>query len=368
VEPFVLAFSPTEFFWLAIIGITFISALAGKMLVQGLIIGLFGWLVGMIGLDPQTGVQRFTGGQLFLWDGFDVIGGVLAFYALPEIMTMGRAKGAAETPAVHATYTLAEVWDGVCDNFRHWRLAVSTAVMGTFIGMIPGLGAEATGWMNYAFAVSRSKTPERFGKGAVEGVIAPSTGMNAKEGGGLLPTLFFGVPAGSGMAVMLGALIMLGVKPGPMLIVNDLPLVWSLIWTIALANLFCTGFLILIGRHLGAIAHIRANLLVPVVMVFALLGVYLSKHHWESLLVLGGLGALGYVMRRNEWPRPCFIIGLVLGPTAEQSFHKAYALWGAGFLVKPTSLVMMGVIVATVALNLRKTMKRPRLEAEAGHA
>ena len=377
VEPFVLSFSPIEFFWLAIIGITLISALAGKMLVQGLIVGCFGWLIGMIGLDPQTGVQRFTFNQLFLWDGFDVISGVLALYALPEMMQLGRGRGrrvsreiAAASAQPEATrYTFAEVWGGVLENLRYWPLTIITSVMGTFIGMIPGLGGEAAGWMCYAFAVSRSKDPERFGKGAVEGVIAPSTGMNAKEGGGLLPTLFFGVPAGSGMAIMLGALIMLGIKPGPLMIVHDLPLVWSLIWAIALSNLLCTTFLLLASKHMSAIAHIRASVLVPVVLVFALLGTFLAKDHWESLLVFAGMGAIGYVMRRNHWPRPCFIIGLVLGPTAEVSFHKAFALHGLTFLVQPTSLVMMAIVVITLAVNLRKTYgrKAPRVSGAAGH-
>lgn len=358
VEPFVLAFSPIEFFWLAIIGITLISALAGRMLVQGLIVGCFGWLVGMIGLDPQTGVQRYTFNQLFLWDGFDVISGVLALYALPEMMQLGRGRGGeaeGSDKAVVTRYTFAEVWDGVLENLRHWPLTLLTAVMGTFIGMIPGLGGEAAGWMCYSFAVSRAKQPERFGQGAVEGVIAPSTGMNAKEGGGLLPTLFFGVPAGSGMAIMLGAFIMLGIKPGPLMVVHDLPLVWSLIWAIALSNLLCTTLLLFVGKHMSAVAHIRASVLVPVVLVFALLGTFLAKDHWESLLVFAGLGALGYVMRRNHWPRPCFIIGLVLGPTAELSFHKAFALYGLRFLVQPTSLGLMAIVAAIVTFNLRKT-------------
>ena len=379
VEPFVLSFSPIEFFWLAIIGITLISALAGKMLVQGLIVGCFGWLIGMIGLDPQTGVQRFTFNQLFLWDGFDVISGVLALYALPEMMQLGRGRGrdrrrseeiaAASAQPEVTRYTFAEVWGGVLDNLRHWPLTLITSVMGTFIGMIPGLGGEAAGWMCYAFAVSRAKDPERFGKGAVEGVIAPSTGMNAKEGGGLLPTLFFGVPAGSGMAIMLGALIMLGIKPGPLMIVHDLPLVWSLIWAIAISNLICTAFLLIASKHMSAIAHVRAGLLVPVVLVFALLGTYLAKDHWESLLVFAGMGAIGYVMRRNHWPRPCFIIGLVLGPTAEVSFHKAFALHGLTFLTQPTSLVMMTIVVIILAVNLRKTYgpKAARAADEPGH-
>jgi putative tricarboxylic transport membrane protein len=342
-------------------------------------VGCFGWLIGMIGLDPQTGVQRFTFNQLFLWDGFDVISGVLALYALPEMMQLGRGRGrdrrrsqdiaAASAQPEITRYTFAEVWDGVLDNLRHWPLTLITSVMGTFIGMIPGLGGEAAGWMCYAFAVSRSKDPERFGKGAVEGVIAPSTGMNAKEGGGLLPTLFFGVPAGSGMAIMLGALIMLGIKPGPLMIVHDLPLVWSLIWAIAISNLICTAFLLIASKHMSAIAHVRAGLLVPVVLVFALLGTFLAKDHWESLLVFAGMGAIGYVMRRNHWPRPCFIIGLVLGPTAEVSFHKAFALHGLTFLTQPTSLVMMAIVVIILAVNLRKTYgpKAARTAGEAGH-
>ena len=362
VEPLVLSFGPVDFFWLAIIGITLISALSGEMLVQGLIVGLFGWLVGMIGLDPETGVQRFTFHQLFLWDGFDVISGVLALYALPEMMQLGRrARGDAGAPGAQgpvAKYTFAEVWGGVMENIRHWVLTVTTAVMGTFIGMIPGLGGEAAAWMCYAFAASRYRNLGTFGKGAIEGVIAPSTAMNSKEAGGLLPTLFFGVPAGSGMAIMLGALIMLGIQPGPMIVVKHLPLVWSLIWAIAISNLLCTIFLVFVAKHMSAITQIRTDVLVPIVLVFALLGTFLAKDHWQSLLVFAGMGAIGYVMRRNHWPRPCFIIGLVLGPTAELSFHKAMSLYGAQFLAQPTSLVMMTIVALSLVLNLTRKRRR----------
>jgi putative tricarboxylic transport membrane protein len=367
VEPFVLSFGPVDFFWLAIIGITLVSAVSGKMLVQGLIVGLFGWLVGMIGLDPVTGVQRYTFHQLFLWDGFDVISGVLALYALPEMMQLGRrARGAAAAEAPGVTYTYAEVWGGVLDTVKHWILTITTAVMGTIIGMIPGLGGEAAGWMCYGFAASRYRDRENFGKGAIEGVIAPSTGMNAKEGGGLLPTLFFGVPAGSGMAIMLGALIMLGIQPGPMIVVKHLPLVWSLIWAIAISNLLCTTLLVFLSKHMSAITKVRTNVLVPVVLVFALLGTYLAKDHWQSMLVFAGMGAIGYVMRRNQWPRPCFIIGLVLGPTAELSFHKAMALYGADFLFQPTSLVMMTIVALSLAFNLSRSRRRSTGDGRGG--
>ncbi len=365
VEPFVLSFGPVDFFWLAIIGITLISALAGEMLVQGLIVGLFGWLVGMVGLDPATGVQRYTFNQLFLWDGFGIISGVLAIYALPEMMQLGRRRGAeAAAPAIK--YTFAEVWSGVLENVRLWPLTVATSVMGTFIGMIPGLGGEAAGWLNYAFAASRYADRKSFGKGAIEGVIAPSTGMNAKEGGGLLPTLFFGVPAGSGMAIMLGALIMLGIQPGPMIVVKHLPLVWSLIWAIVLSNLLCTALLVLVSKHMSAITQIRTDVLVPIVLTFALLGTYLAKDHWQNLLVFAALGAIGYVMARNHWPRPCFIIGLVLGPIAELSFHKAMALYGTRFLLQRTSLVMMALIALSLAFNLTRSRGRRSSDGAGG--
>jgi TctA family transporter len=347
-----------DFFWLAIIGITLVSAISGDMLVQGMIVGLFGWLVGMVGLDPVTGVQRYTFHQLFLWDGFDVISGVLALYALPEMMQLGRhtrSAGAAHVPNVK--YTFGEVWGGVLENVRHWGLTITTAVMGTFIGMIPGLGGEAAGWMCYGFAASRYGKRKDFGNGAIEGVIAPSTGMNAKEGGGLLPTLFFGVPAGSGMAIMLGALIMLGIQPGPMIVVKQLPLVWSLIWAVVLSNLICTTLLVFISKHMSAITQVRTDVLVPIVLVFAMLGTYLAEDHWQSLIVFVAMGAIGYVMRRNRWPRPCFIIGLVLGPTAELSFHKAMSLYGAHFLVQPTSLVMMAVVGLSLVFNLTRSRR-----------
>lgn len=361
IEPFVLSFGPVDFFWLAIIGITLISSLAGERLVQGLIVGLFGWLMGTIGLDPFTGVQRYTFHQLFLWNGFDVISGVLAIYALPEMMQLARrARGAGATAAHTAAvkYTFAEVWSGVVETVRHWVLTVTTSVMGTFIGMIPGLGGEAAGWLNYAAAASRSRNRQNFGKGAIEGVIAPSTGMNSKEGGGLLPTLLFGVPAGSGMAVMLGALIMLGIQPGPMIVVKHLPLVWSLIWAIVLSNLICTTLLVLVSKHMSAITQLRTDVLVPIVLTFALLGTYLAKNHWQNMVLFAALGAIGYLMARNHWPRPCFIIGLVLGPIAERSLHKATALYGARFLLHPTSLVMMAILALSLALNLSRTLRR----------
>jgi putative tricarboxylic transport membrane protein len=359
IRPVVLSFSPAEFFLLALLGITFIAAVSGEALVPGLIVGLFGLMVAFVGLDQQTGTARYAFGQLFLWDGVDRITAVLSMYAVPEMLTLGiKGEAVAKLAPGGARYDMADVLQGVLDVFRNWWLTLRTAVMGTFIGMIPGLGGDAASWICYGHAAQTSKTPERFGKGAIEGVIAPNTAANSKEGGGLLPTLFFGVPGSSGMAILIGVFIMLGVQPGPTMIIDGLPLVWTLIWALVIANVVCSLSLLLCAQWFGRITSLRSSLLVPCVFVLAMLGCYLSSSHWENILLLLGLGVIGYMFKRCGWPRSPFIIGIVLGSTAEQSFHKALALWGPAFLLRPMSIVLMGLIAASIGFYILQQHRR----------
>ncbi len=352
-EPVVLAFGPAEFFLLAILGITFIALLSGDSLTKGIMVGLFGLMLAFVGMDPQLGITRYTFGQLFRWDGIDVITAILALFAIPEMIALGVKGGAISAVSREAAkYSVHEVFDGVLDVFRHWWLALRTAVIGAIIGVIPGLGGDAASWICYGHAVQSSKTPERFGKGAVEGVIAPETANNSKEGGSLLPTLFFGVPGSSGMAILLGAFIILGIQPGPMLIQTNLDLVWTLIWALVIANVLAVVMFLGIARWLGLLAFVRGGLLIPFVLILAMLGSYLSRGHWENLVIIVVFGILGYGLKRFRWPRPPFVIGLVLGPIAEHSLHKALALWGPAFMLRPISLILIAIIVGTLGLTL----------------
>jgi len=361
-EPIVLAFSPAEFFLLAILGITFIATLSGKSVVKGLILGLFGLMVAFVGLDPSTGGPRYTFGQLFLWDGIDIITAVLAMYAIPEMIGLGSQKDA----GIHATtmtrYKISEVWDGILDAFRHWGLTFRTSMIGAVIGLIPGLGGDAASWLCYGHAVQSSKNPEKFGHGAVEGVIAPETANNSKEGGALLPTLFFAVPGSSGMALLLGAFLMLGIQPGPTIVTEHLDLVWTLIWALAVANVLCVVILVGLTPWLGALANVRPSLLIPFVMVFALLGCYLSSGAWENIVLIAFMSALGYMLKRHGWPRPPFVIGVVLGPVAEDSLHKALAIWGPSFFLRPLSLILIGLIVFSIGLYVWRARKPGKFE------
>ena len=357
-RPVVLAFSPAEFFLLAIFGITFIAMLSGDSLIKGLMVGCLGLMMAFVTLDPQTGAQRYTFDLLFLWDGIDIITTVLGMFAIPEMIALGVAGGSmAQVDKEGARYGMAGVLRGLGDVFRHRWLSIRTSVIGAFIGMIPGLGGDAASWICYGHAVQSSKTPERFGKGAVEGVIAPETANNSKEGGSLLPTLFFAVPGSSGMAILLGAFVMLGIQPGPGLALNDMEIVWILIWGLMLANVVAVIMFILAAPALGYMSYVRGNLLIPFVLTLTFLGAFLSHRAWENMVLLVVLGTLGYFLKKYGWPRPPFVIGLILGSIAEDSFHKSMALWGPGFLLRPGALIMLGLIVFSIGFYVWRTIK-----------
>jgi len=357
-RPVILAFSPAEFFLLAIFGITFIAMLSGDSLIKGLLIGFFGLMMAFVSLDPNTGAQRYTFDMLFLWDGIDIITVVLGLFAIPEMIALGVSGGAMSMVGKQsASIGYAGVFQGLGDVFRHWSLTLRTSIIGAFIGMIPGLGGDAACWICYGHAVQSSKTPERFGKGAVEGVIAPETANNSKEGGALLPTLFFAVPGSSGMAILLGAFVMLGIQPGPAMAITGMDIVLVMIWALAIANVLAVVIFLFVIPVVGYLSYVRGSLLIPFVFVLTFLGAFLSQMNWENLVLLTVFGTLGYFLKKYDWPRPPFVIGLILGPIAEDSYHKAMTIWGPSFLLRPGAMVMIALIVFSIAFYIWRENK-----------
>ena len=244
---------------------------------------------------------------------------------------------------------------------RHWWLVLRTSVIGAVIGMIPGLGGSAAAWMCYGHAVQTSKTPERFGHGAVEGVIAPETASNAKEGGSLLPTLFFGIPGSSGMAVLMGAFLILGIQPGPAMLTENLPLVWTLIWALVVGNIIAIAILFFVVRWAAMLTFVNGLILVPFILTLVVVGAFVSEGQWQNLVILFMLSALGYGLLKADWPRAPFVIGLVLGKVAEDSLHKALELWGMSFFLRPLSLVLICLITITIAYAVWNEIKASRV-------
>jgi TctA family transporter len=358
VQPIVLAFGPAEFFFLALLGITFIAAMSGDNLAKGILVGALGLLVSFVGSEPRTGTQRFTFGQPFLFDGVDAIVSVLAIFAIPETLILASGKQHAHTRGPLTHYRFGDLLAGVADVGRHWALTLRSSLIGSVIGLVPGLGGDVASWMCYAHAVQSSRTPERFGKGAVEGVIGPEAANNSKEGGSLLPTLFFGIPGSSGMAVMLGAFIMLGIQPGPRVALDHLDLVWMLIWTLVIANVLAALMFLAVGRWLALVTTVRAGLLVPFVLLLILVGAYAGSGNWQSLGLLMAIGILGYGLKQCDWPRAPFVIGVVLGPVMDMSLHQALAIFGPRFMLRPIALLLVLATVVTLVLSARTQMRK----------
>lgn len=361
-EPVVLAFSPAEFFLLAILGITFIAFLAGgDNIFKGIIVGLFGMMLATVGMDPTTGIARYSGDFLFLWDGLSLVTAVLAIFAVPEMIALGTRGGSISGVSKDtAKFSWRQLIDGALEVPRHWWLVIRTSIIGAVIGIIPGLGGSAAAWMCYGHAVQTSKTPERFGHGAVEGVIAPETASNAKEGGSLLPTLFFGIPGSSGMAVLMGAFLILGIQPGPAMLTENLPLVWTLIWALVVGNIIAIFILFFVVRWAAMLTFVNGLILVPFILTLVVVGAYVSEGQWQNLVILAILSAIGYGLLKADWPRAPFVIGLVLGKIAEESLNKALGLWGPSFFLRPLSLVLIGLIAITIGYAVWRQVKAAR--------
>jgi TctA family transporter len=227
--------------------------------------------------------------------------------------------------------------------------------------VLPGVGASVAGLAAYAQAVQTSPTPERFGKGAVEGVIAPDATMGANEGGGLMPTLAFGIPGGESMAILLVAFIGLGVVPGPDMLTKHLDLVFSMVWIIVIANIATTIIGLAITPWLARLPSLHANLMVPLVLSVCFVGAYATRSRIEDVVVAAIFGFVGFLMDKYRYSRANFVIGMVLAVMIERNLHISLTLYGEDFLLKrPIALAMLAFVFVTAALPFIRNWRRKR--------
>src|SRR6201988_1659188 len=317
VRPLVLAFGSPEYFMLAVLGLTFVAALAGDSLLKGLIAAGLGLMFATIGLDPMSGTQRYTFGQLFLWDGIGLVPITIGFFAIPEIIDLAVLG---TSIAQEEVGKLGGVMEGVKDTFRHWWLVIRCSALGTFMAIIPGMGAATTQWLASAHAVQSLKDKSRAGKGAVEGVLGPGAANNSTLGGSLITTIAFGVPASVIMAILMGAFIIQGIVPGPDMLLpppkGKLDLTFSFVWVIIISNVITVSVCFLFLKPLAKVTQVRGGIIIPIILVLIYLGAFAEKNAFEDMVIVLFFGALGWVMEKLEWPRPPVLLGLVLGPVA----------------------------------------------------
>jgi TctA family transporter len=365
VRPLVLTFGSPELFMLAMVGIAFIAALSApgpRGMLRGFLAGGLGLLLATVGQDPQAGIARFTFDTLYLWGGLDLVPVLVGIFAIPEIIDLSvkRTSIAGTLPAGRISRGALE---GVKDTFRHFWLTLRCSLIGTFIGIMPGMGGAVAQWMAYGHAVQSARTAEErkgFGAGDVRGVLGPGAANNSKEGGSLIPTVAFGVPGSTAMAILLGGFFLLGLVPGPDMLTTHLPVTFSMVWTIVIANLVTVLACFVFLDQLAKLTTVRAGVLIPAILTLVFIGSYTSNNHYGDLLVTLVFGAIGYLMVVGGWPRAPFVLGLVLGKIAESYLYISVARYEAAWLTRPVVLVLFAFAVAVILY--------PLIQSRRGHA
>lgn len=363
VRPLVLALGPAEIFAMVLVGITMIAYVGEGSTGKALIAGLLGLMFSFIGDDPSTGVLRYTFGQTFLQDGLELVAVLIGLFAFAEMLLLIKdKKGIVEYELTKASF--AQVWEGCLDCFRHFGLLVRTSLIGTLVGLVPGLGGTVASFIAYGHAVQTSKKGAPFGSGRIEGVIAPEAANNSKEGGNLVPTIAFGIPSNASMALVLGALMILGLSPGPKMLKEELPMTLVIVWTLGIGNLIAAAQIILLANPMAKLASVRASIVVPCVLAVAAMGAYASTNTFSSLAVAGFFGILGYQMKRHGYSRATMIIGVVLGKIAEKNYNLSMLLFGPGFVFRPITLVILAGVAALLIFVTVKGFTKKEEEDE----
>lgn len=361
VRPFVMSFGSPEFFMLGVLGLTMVGALSGKSVLKGLAAGFLGLLVSMVGYSPQGGTPRYHFGTTYLLDGLPIIPPVLGLFGIPELLGLAIRTGSISR--VTASQVKGGMLLGIKDGFRHWWLVIRCSAIGVYIGMLPGLGASLVDWAAYGHAVQSAKDKSQFGKGDIRGVIAPESANNAMKGGGLIPTIAFGIPGTASMAILLGAFLIQGLTPGPDMLTRNLNVTFALVWTLIIANVFAAVVLMLWTNQIAKVTFIRSQLMVPPIVLFIFMGSWMATNDmgdWYSLLVFGLLGLL---MNWAGWPRPPLVLGFILGTIMERSLDLSLQAFGMEWVFRPVSVVLGLIAVLTIIISLRGG-RRVRSEAK----
>ncbi|HEX9017479.1 MAG TPA: tripartite tricarboxylate transporter permease [Chloroflexota bacterium] len=342
-----LSFGPPEYFALMLLGLSTLTRLAGKSLVKGLTMGILGMLIGTVGLDPIAGVARFTFGRPDLMDGIGFVSVAMGLFAFGEILTNLEGSLDREVFSTKIGSVLPTVQDWIDCK---WTLVRSTLV-GFFIGALPGAGATVAAFMAYAVEKKASKHPERFGQGAIEGVCASESANNSATGGALVPLLTLGIPSSATVAILMGALMMNGLRPGPLLMTEHPDFFWGLIASMYVGNIMLLVLnLPMIGLWVK-ILKVPYPVLIPLILLFVQLGAYTVGGALSDLWIMFAFGIVGYLMRKFDYPAAPLVLALVLGPIMEKNLKLALTISQGSpliFLQRPISIALIALTLLSL--------------------
>ncbi len=355
---FALKFGAQEYFLLALFGVSVIASLSDRNMLKGLWAGALGLFLSIIGMHPLTGDVRFTAGIAELYSGLPIVIALIGLYSIPEVISSlsGSDNSEKQVNAVGSG-----VISQMMELFKYKMLIFRATVIGIIVGIVPGAGSSIASFVAYDDAKRSSKTPELFGTGSPEGVIASETSNNAVVGGSLIPALTLGVPGNAVSAVLIGGLMIHGLKPGPTLFIENSGIVYSFIMSLFVSNLAFIPVGLFIARYGIKLIETPASILGPLVIGLAVMGSYAINMSVVEIMLMLGIGLIGFLMKEFDVPREPLVLGLVLGSMAEGELARAFSLvhGSVPMLLKsmatsPLSLVIIALTLLSLWQGVRK--------------
>ena len=348
-------FGPPEFLILAVFGLFMVTVLSGANWLAGFLVASLGFAAALVGLDVQTSGQRFTFGFHELSDGLNLAAVIGGLFVVPEMLTRFRFSEQGHQQATNTR--ISDVLLGMKTTLNHMQLVFRSSLYGIGIGLMPGLGSSVAVWLAYAYAGAKNKTGVPMGQGVITGVIAPEAANNSKEGGAMVPTLFFGIPGSSSMAIMLGAFAVLGQPVGPTLLTSEVHVSYVLAATVLAANILAIPLFLLTVPLIVRLAALQREHMVPFAIAISLFAATYQAMVMGVIVQFVCASALGMLLRWLDWSRAAFLLGFIMGPLAEISFIQTSQVWGWSMFTRPATIVLLLVFGVLGWKSMRTSQK-----------
>lgn len=345
-----LKFGAYEFFWLAVFGVIISATLTGTDALKGWIAGFAGLFVATIGQDGIHAFERFNFGNRDLAGGISLVPALVGAFGFAEILVAMQER----RPPVKVS-TLDSVIPKVMDVLRYWRTIIRSGLIGTFMGLVPGVGEDVGAWSSYAAAKRASKEKEKFGKGSMEGLMAAETGNNAAVPGAIIPVLTLQVPGSAPAAVLMAAMLIHGVRPGPMIMIESPQFVYDIVAMVLLATVGIFIYGLTLTKLLVKVLRVPTTIIVPMILVLCTIGTFALASRLFDIWVMVGFGVFGFILRKYGYPMAPLVLGIVLGDLLEKNFRRGLVLSDGDlmpFFTRPISAVLFGAIVLIMVLRL----------------
>lgn len=354
---FALGFSPADYFALMFLALTVVVSLAGRSLIKGLMSAVFGLMLATVGLDPITGQARFSYGNSSLLGGLEFVAVVVGLFGIAEVLTNLER----EALQVYET-RLKGIWPTLPDWRRSTGALIRGSLIGFVVGVLPGAGSAVASFLAYDIEKKSSKRPEEFGTGVIEGVAAPEGANNSASAGAMVPLLTLGIPGSGSTAVLLGALMIHGLRPGPLMFQENPEFAWALIASMYVGNIMLLVLNLPLIPLWARLVKVPYPILVPIVLTICFLGTYPINNSLFDVWIAIGFGVLGYLMRKLEFPPAPLILALILGLKVEANLGRSLVISKGSLMVfftQPVALALILLAFASVALSLYMRARVP---------